>query len=260
MLSTTASFQLIKRDLQRTLDTVAAEPFVSREIEYYEQNIGSVKSIDDFLSDDRLYGTAMRAFNLDDMIYAKAFMRKVLEEGTDDTRSFANTLNDPRFREFAETFNFQRYGDATTAFDRTQSGTIDRYVRQTLEVNAGEDNQGVRLALYFERKAGNIESAFDILGDRAILQVVQTALGLPATISTLDIDKQAELINRRLDIEDLSDPDKLSRFLNRFTSLWELERPSEQSTVPNILASRPAVYGIGPDILLNLQNLFRGGR
>lgn len=260
MLSTTASYQFLTRNLQRSLESVAAEPFVAREVEYYEQNIRSVKSIDDFLGDDRLYATAMRAFNLDDMIYAKAFMRKVLTEGTDEPRSFANTLSDPRFKEFAETFNFVRYGETTTAFDRTQTGTIDRYIRQTLEVSAGEDNQGVRLALYFERKAGSVESALDILGDRAMLQVAQTALGLPATMSMLDLDKQIEMIDRRLDVEDLQDPDKLARFIDRFTTLWELERPSEAPTVPNVLASRPAVYGIGPDLLLNLQNIFRGGR
>ena len=260
MLSTTASYQLISRDLQRSLTSVAQQPQISREIEYYKANITNVKSIDDLLSDDRLYQFAMRAFGLEDMIYAKAFMRKALEEGTDDQRSFANTLADPRFREFAEVFNFNRYGETTTAFDRTQSGTVDRFIRQNLEVSAGEDNQGVRLALYFQRKVGSIKSAFDILGDRALLQVVQTALGLPASMAALDIDKQSALISKRLDLDDLSDPEKLTEFINRFTTLWELERPTQPPTVPNVVASRPAVFGIDPETLLSLQNISRGGR
>ena len=260
MLSTTASDQFLTRNLDRSLQSVAADPFVARECVYDGPDIGAVKAVDALRCDGGLYGAARRAVNLDDMIYAKAFMRKVLTEGTDEPRSFANTLSDPRFKELAETFNFVRYGETTTAFDRTQSGTVDRYIRQTLEVSAGEDNQGVRLALYFERKAGSLESALDILGDRAMLQVAQTALGLPVTMSTLDLDKQVDMINKRLDIEDLKDPDKLARFIDRFTTLWELERPSQAPTVPNVLASRPAVYGIGPDLLLNLQNIFRGGR
>ena len=36
-----------------------------------------MKSIDDFMKDTRLYNYAMKAFGLDDMAYAKAFMRKV---------------------------------------------------------------------------------------------------------------------------------------------------------------------------------------
>ncbi len=260
MLSTTASFQLISRDLQRSLDTTATQPLVARESEYYLANISAVKSVDDFLADDRLFSFAMKAFGLEEMTYAKAYMRKVLEEGIDNQDSFANSITDVRFREFAEAFNFERYGETATAFERTQSGTVEMYVRQTLEESAGADNQGVRLALYFERKVGEIENAFDILGDRALLQVVRTALGLSEQISSLDVDKQAELINERLDLETLSDPRELDRFLNRFTTLWELENPTQPPTVPNVLATRPTVYGIAPDLLLNLASLNRGGR
>ncbi|MGI9462949.1 MAG: DUF1217 domain-containing protein [Aestuariivirgaceae bacterium] len=260
MLTTTASFQLISRDLQRSLDTTATQPQVSRESAYYLENITSVKSVDDFIGNDRVFAFAMKAFGLEDMTYAKAYMKKVLKEGVDDQQSFANQITDVRFREFAEAFNFERYGETATAFDRTQSGTVDRYVRQTLEESAGADNQGVRLALYFQRKVGEIENAFDILGDRALLQVARTALGLSEQIATLDIDKQAELLGDRLDIESLSDPAELEQFLNRFTTLWELENPTAPPTVPNVLAARPTVYGIGPDLLLNLASLNRGGR
>jgi len=47
----------------------------------------------------------------------------------------------------------------TTIFDRTRQGTVDAYVRQTLEEDAGARNEGVRLALYFNRKAGDIKAA-----------------------------------------------------------------------------------------------------
>src|SRR5260221_14696157 len=98
----------------------------------------------------------MKASGMEDMTYAKAFMRKVLTEGTDDPKSFANTLTDPRYKTFAETFNFARSDATTTIFDRTRQGTVDGYVRQTLEEDAGQDNEGVRLALYFARNASRI--------------------------------------------------------------------------------------------------------
>ena len=92
------------------------------------------------------------------MTYAKAFMRKVLTEGIDKRDSFANRLADTRYREFVETFNFARYGDDhDRSSTRTRQGTVDRYVRQTLEEDAGAQNEGVRLALYFERKAPSID-------------------------------------------------------------------------------------------------------
>ena len=90
------------------------------------------------MADGRLYNYAMKAFGLQDMAYAKAFIRKALTEGVDDDDSFANKLTDPRYSDFVETFNFARHGAATTVFDRTRQGTVDRYLRQTLEEDAGK--------------------------------------------------------------------------------------------------------------------------
>lgn len=142
MLTTLASYRVISKDLPRSLSNTAAAPQVKRDSEYYLANIENVKSIDDFMADDRLFRYAAKAFGLGDMAYAKAFLRKVLTEGITKSDSFANTLSDPRYREFAEAFNFAQFGETTTLFDVTKQGTVDRYVRQTLEENAGKDNDG----------------------------------------------------------------------------------------------------------------------
>ena len=117
MLTTLASYATIAGNLQRSLSTTAAKPQVARETEYYLAHIVDVKSIDDFLGDDRLFAYAMKAFGLEDMTYAKALMRKVLAGGIDKRDSFANSLADQRYREFAATFNFVRYEATTTIFD-----------------------------------------------------------------------------------------------------------------------------------------------
>ena len=259
MSTTLIDYNLISRDLTRSLKSTAAQPMVARETEYYLEHIRDIKTIDDFFKDTRIYRYAMKAFGLEDMTYAKAFMRKVLAGGIDDKKSFANTLTDPRYKEFAEAFNFKRYGNATTVFDRAQQGTVDRYVRQTLEQDAGQKNEGVRLALYFERKAGSIESAFHILADAALLKVVQTALAIPSATSAMDIDKQAKLIESRLDVADLKDPAKLKKFLTRFAALWEVNNPSTTQASPAVLFAQPLETGIGMDLIASLQKLKLGG-
>lgn len=261
MLTTLASYTLITKDLTRSLDNVSAEPLVSRESEYYLAHIEDVKSVDDFLGDNRLFSYAMKAFGLGDLTYAKALMRKVLVEGVDESDSLANTLTDPRYREFAEAFNFARYGETTTIFDRTRQGTVDRYVRQVMEEDAGAQNEGVRLALYFARKAPDITSAYGILADPALIKVVHTALGIPPATSALDIDKQAEMITDKLNLDDLQDPDKVATFLNRFASLWDLNNGTSTSSTPSpaILFTQPLELGVGADLLASLQNLKLGG-
>jgi hypothetical protein len=261
VLSATISYRLITENLDRSLKNTATKPEVARETKYYLDHIGKVKSIDDFLSDDRLYRYAMKAAGLSDMTYAKAFMRKVLTEGIDKSDAFANKLSDPRYKAFATTFNFARYNTATTSFDRTQQGTVDNYVRQTLEEDAGQQNEGTRLALYFQRMAPNIKSIYNILGDKALLQVVHTALQIPDLTSLMVVDKQAEMIGKRLKVEDLQDPEKLNKFLNRFTSLYELNNSSSSTAtnVPSMIIGQGASFGISGDVLSAIQSLKMGG-
>jgi hypothetical protein len=231
----------------------------ARDIEHYLANIGNIKSIDDFMKDDRIYRFALKAHGLEDMAYAKAFIRKALEGGIDDRKSFANRLSDKRYGELVETFNFVRYGSATTSFSRTGAGTVERFVRQSLEEQEGARNEGVRLALYFERKIPTITSAYQILGDPALLKVVQTALGMPPEMGGTNIDKQAAYIEKRLHLEGLKDPKELGKFMVRFTSLWELNNPGFATAAPNILIGGALPPGIGTDLLMSIQSIRRGG-
>lgn len=256
MLSPLVNYRLISQSLPDALERTANEPQVEREIAYYRENIKSVKSIDDFMADDRLFNFAMTAHGLDDMSYAKAFMRKVLEGGIDDPESFANRLRDPRYQDFATTFNFARYEETTTVFTRAEQGTIDRYVRQTLEVNAGADSEAVRLALYFERKAPEITDVYELLGDRALLSVTQTLLQLPPESSLVDIERQAELIESRLDLEDFKDPAKLQELMERFTVLWEVQNPTTSvATSPAAILIGGTPSGISESLLASIQQL-----
>lgn len=256
MLNTYTSYQLIARDVDRAIDRVEKQPVVERETAYYLENIGKVKSIDEFMKNDRLYRYAMKAHGLEDMTYAKAFVRKALTEGIGKEDAFANKLSDQRYRDFVDTYNFEAYGPTATIFTAAQQGTVDKYLRQTLEENAGKENEGVRLALYFERKAEGIDSFFDVLADPALAKVVRTALGLPDSFAQADLDKQVALFEGRLDIADFKDPKALGEFLTRFTSLWEVDNPTS-SALPSIgvLFSQPAEYGLSTNLLLTMQQM-----
>lgn len=258
MLTTSLAYRQIAADMDRSLERIGNMPQTGRETEYYRANIENIRSVDDFMADDRIYSYALTAFGLGEMRYAKAFIRKVLEEGVDQSDSLANKLADRRYREFATAFNFARHGEVTTTFGRTREDTVQRYLRETLEVDAGRQNEGVRLALYFSRKAEKIEGPMDILADPALLKVVQTATGISPLTSAANIDRQAEMIAARLDVADLKDPEKLDTFLTRFTSLWELEnRPA--LNVPAILAGPARPFGLSADLLASLQRVKLGG-
>ena len=251
--STFTSFNLINRDLDKSIARTQADPVVSRETEYYKENIASIKTVEDFVGNYRIFNYAMKAFGLEDMAYAKAYMRKVLEGGVEDKDSFANRLNDDRFVNFAKTFNFATSGEATTSSTDVVQPVVDKYLRQTLEETAGNEDQGVRLALYFERAAPDVSSAYGILADSALTEVVKTVFNLPSEMSSADIELQRKMIDKVLDIEDLKDPEKLQKMIQRFTVMWDATNNVSTSPVLSLFQDTSL------DVSMSILNLKYGG-
>ncbi|MER9403073.1 DUF1217 domain-containing protein [Mesorhizobium caraganae] len=229
---------------------------VQAETSYYLANITKVKSVDDLMADSRLYNYALSASGLDPATTNKDLIRDVLEGGVRDPASIANKLSNKAYARLATSLNFEAYGEAATTRSPSQQPVVDKYMRQTLEEDAGKTNEGVRLALYFERKAPAITNWYDVLADTALASVVRTAIGLPDSFATADIDKQAQAFEAKLDLTDFTDPAKLDKFLTRFTSLWEINHPtSTAQTSIGVLFAQPTTVGISTDLMMAMQKL-----
>ncbi|MGC0395275.1 hypothetical protein ABIF91_007661 [Bradyrhizobium sp. USDA 241] len=96
MVTTYFSYSYITHNLKQSLTRVEQQSDVARKAAYYKANIGKVKTIDDFMKDYRLYHYAVKAYGLEDMAYAKAFMKQVLESDLNDSKSFVNKLVDSK--------------------------------------------------------------------------------------------------------------------------------------------------------------------
>jgi len=260
-LSATLEYKLTIKDLDTSLAQIAKKPEVARETEYYLAHISNVKSIDDFMKDKRLVSYAMTAYGLGDLSYATGFIRKLLQGGIDDSSALANKLADSKYKAFVGTFNFVRYGAATTVFTEAQQGTVDLYNRQALEKSVGDQSEGARLALYFQRQAPTIKSSLYILADAALLKVAQTALGLSPYMSNLSIEQQQAMIDKKLDVADLQDPAKLSKFLAKFTVLYDVQNPTTTATNSTTALLEPINFStplFSTDTLMSLQKLKTG--
>lgn len=207
---------------------------------YYGNTIGTIKNVDEFLKNKRLVTFALTAFDLQDKKLSNDTLRKILTSDPTDPKSYINKPENSAYRAMAVAFNFGTDGnDLATPLQQVQTrsqmvATTDGYARQTLEENAGNQNEGARLALYFQRMAPTITSAYSILADKALLQVAQTALGLPTAMSNADIEVQANAITKKLKISDLQDPDKLKKFLARFSALYDVNNSDITQTNPAI--------------------------
>ena len=141
MVNTYTSYKLITRDIDRSIDQVEKQPLVDRETKYYLDNISKVKSIEEFVKNDRLFRYAMKAHGLEDMTYAKAFMIKALKEGISNPDSFANKLTDKRYAEFVTSYNFAQI---RRAGDLLQQGAERRPEELRRQGRAGRHPERVR--------------------------------------------------------------------------------------------------------------------
>lgn len=199
------------------------------EITYFREQMGSIKTASEFLADDRLVDFVLEAKGIDLEDVSTDDLEKMFASDLDDDKSYVNELSDNRLAEIVASFNFDSDGnlseDATGSIQQRGDvvETVNAYLRQTLENEQGDSNTGVRLALYFERKASTISSAYDIIGDTALFEFFTTTFGLSSYVSNMDVEKQAEMISNYIDLEDLSDPDKVASLISRFTAMYDVE-------------------------------------
>ncbi|WYK05859.1 DUF1217 domain-containing protein (plasmid) [Cereibacter sphaeroides f. sp. denitrificans] len=197
-----AGWRFLGRTMERQRDSHDQSQQVQREVAYFAEKIGTVRSPEDLVSDYRLLKVALGAFGLGEAINGKALIRKVLGEGTADKGALANRLSDKRWLALAKAFDFDGAGTGTAGFaDRI----AEQYRTQSFETAIGEVDANLGLALTLDREMATLASDdmseeakwFSVLGSRSLRAVFDGAFGLPKEFAALDLDRQVEIYQDR---------------------------------------------------------------
>ena len=78
---------------------------------------------------------------------------------------------------------------------------------------------------------------------------------LDGTEDQAHIDRQAETITDRIDLEDFKDPEKLNEFIRRFAALWDAQNGQPSINSSQILIGAPLELGLSMDLLTQLQSI-----
>jgi hypothetical protein len=241
VIQTARDYIVAKTKFASETDAPALRAAAEKDAVYYRNTIAQIGSVSDLLADKRLVDIVLVAKGLQPDKVGTDYLRKIFSSDPGDPNSFANTESDHRFAEIAASFNFDSAGDvarlATFGPQKRDQllATQNNYLQQTLEAQQGDTNPGVRLALYFQRKAGDITSAYDILADKALSEVFRTTYNLPDMFSAQPVDQQAKIVEKYLDLHDLTDPAKLGKLLGRFSVMYDLKNSQSSSSALTIL-------------------------
>jgi len=218
-MSTLSSYLTVSNNLTKWQTITSKSSDVATQNTYFQNNIGKITTAAQFVANTRLFNYAMTAFGLGNMTYAKNMMQQVLQQGTTSSKALANTLNNPKILAFAEAFDFAGQGAKLTTSQSFVTNVVNKYNEQALETTQGKQNPAVQLALYFQQNAPNVSDVYGILGDKNLLQVVQTTLNLSPYMSLQSIDTQYNLLSNKLNVKDFQDPKKLQSFISRFCAM-----------------------------------------
>jgi len=243
--------------------TFEKSPMLAREAEYFRQNIAKATTPEALVKDRRLLSVALAAFGLGEEIYKRAFIQKALEGGTDDPSSFANRLNEPRYKAFVKAFGFGNIDGPNIGKEAFSADIIARYKSLEFERAVGDVDPDIRLAMNFKREIQAIASAenadrvgwLQIMGQLPLRKFASAALGIPDAIAKLDVDKQKEIFESRSravfgekSAAVFKDPAKVDDAIRRFFLFRQIENGPSASTP-----------GAGALSLLQMSALGSGG-
>lgn len=226
-----AGWTFLNRTMPAQTAAMNASAQNKRDEEYFRANIGKIDTAEQLVNDRRLLKVALGAFGLDNDINNKFFIQKVLSDGTLKTDALSNRLADKQYQKMSAAFGFGDFSTPRSKLSDFADKIIAQFRTRQFETAVGNQNNDFRIALNLQRelpelaKSSSSDNAkwFTIMGNKPLRTAFETALGLPASTATLDLDLQLNIFKTRAraqfgtdSVAQFSDPAALDRLVKRY--------------------------------------------
>jgi hypothetical protein len=221
----------LKRTMDRQQAVQQAQPAQQRDEAYLRDKIGKADTAEKLVNDKRLLRIVLTAFGLEGDVNSKAFIQKILEGGTLKEDSLANKLSDKRYQNLSAAFGYGDFSVPRTAISTFPDEILAQFRTRTFETAVGAQNNTYRLALNAEREMSALALKttsettkwYTLLGNAPLREVMQTALGLPKSFSSIDLDQQVAVMKARAEaafgsanLSQFKDPTRMEGLVRRF--------------------------------------------
>jgi hypothetical protein len=235
----------LKKTIARQQAVQQASPVQQRDEAYFRDRIGKIGTAAELVADKRLLRISLTAFGLEGDVNSKAFIQKVLEGGTLKEGSLAIKLADKQYQKFSAAFGFGDFSVPRTKISTFADEILTQFRARTFEAAVGEQNNTYRLALNAEREIPALAARtisdtakwYSILGNAPLREVVQTALGLPKSFASIDLDQQVAVLKARAEaafgastVGQFSDPARMEALVRRFQLRSEMQDQTAANT------------------------------
>lgn len=232
-------WRFLQRTYESQFETFVASPKLTRDADYFAENIAKIGSAEELVKNRRLLGVALGAFGLQDDINNRYFIQRILEDGTRNDDSLANKLTDDRYKKLSEAFGFGPGEFRTTASASRMAEIIQSFKTQSFEVSVGEQDDTMRIALFAQRELEELARDptkeetkwFRVMGLPPLRSMFETALGLPKAFGQIDIDQQQKVFRDKTravtgddTVGQFADPEAVERLTNLFLARSQINQ------------------------------------
>jgi hypothetical protein len=233
-----AGWGFLKRTMPSQQAAQQASAVNKRDEAYFRENIGKIDTAEQLVSDRRLLRITLTAYGLEADVNNKAFIKKVLQDGTLKQSSLANRLADKQYLKLSAAFGFGDFSTPRSKVSDFPDKILSQFRARQFETAVGQQNGSYRLALNAEREMPAIAARgisddakwYTVLGNAPLRQVMQTALGLPQSFASIDLDQQVSTLKERTEsafgsasVSQFGDPKKMEALVRRFLLRSETE-------------------------------------
>lgn len=244
-----AGWGFLKRTMARQQALQQAAPVQQRDEAYFRDRIGKVTTAEQLVADKRLLRISLAAFGLQGDVNSKAFIQKILEGGTLKEGSLANKLADKQYLKLSAAFGFGDFSVPRTKLSTFPDEIMTRFRARSFEAAVGDQNNSYRLALNAEREipllaqktSSETAKWYAVLGNAPLREVLQTALGLPKSFASIDIDQQVSVLKTRAEaafgagtVSQFTDPGKMEALVRRFVLRAEIQAQGPSSSPASV--------------------------
>jgi len=199
-----SGYAFLKATQERQQETFESSTDIQRKVDGMREKLSEPFTLDDLMGDRQLLSPVLESFGLESELDKGAFVRRIISDGPDDTQGFARRLNNDTFIELARTFEADSDGFIRLSDDSVED-LIANYQENAFQTAVGDQEPDLRLALNFEEDIGDLarNSAsdrsfwFKVIGNAPLMEVFTSAFILPDGFSNLDVDKQADYLQKR---------------------------------------------------------------
>lgn len=198
------------------------DPTLLRDMARLDRVLAKAKTPADIFKDTEATRVLLQGLGLADNARNVGMAKRILLSDPADKKSLAATMPDARWKTAAEKLAFATTGLATLRGADLRKTIMDGLVDYKRLTGIEAKSQAVSDALYL-RNMGTDKppGVYDVLGNKVLRRIASTIAGLPKELALQEIEAQARTLNRGFKVEDLADPKKREKLIQRYLTIAE---------------------------------------